>query len=526
MRRIGPPFGLLLLTALGLASGRPAQAQEPADRAWSEGDLTTADRLYAARLEADPRDQRALHRLALIRAWEGRIEESLALFERLLSLAPGNVEAARDRARVLAWDGELEASRAAYEAILAGRPEDTEARLGLAQVHLWAGRFEEAEALYEEVLDGNPRDPAALEGYASAAAWADRLGEAERRWGAALEAIPDHAPFRLGLSRTLLWQGRPAAALEVLDEARRRHPDDAGLAREHAELARRFEPLVRGEVAFERDSDGNRVVESSASGEWHPTARLSTTIGVVSRRAEDRTVEGRATRLSTGVGMAIEPGWELRAGAGLNVDDGGETEPVVAAGFSTPGRSAIRASLDGSHGPLSATARSIERAVTVTEVDATLTGRMGGGWRFAGSASVAEFRGRRSNQRLAGRVGLARRLPAGWSIDGSVRALGFESDLDDGYFDPGRFLLAEIGPGWSGEGKVWSLEAQAAIGVQRVEDEDPAPTVRTEGTAVFQLGQGEIVVRGSFATAALTAFSTGEADYRFGRVGVGSRWRF
>ncbi|HET7040284.1 MAG TPA: hypothetical protein VFH97_10395, partial [Gemmatimonadales bacterium] len=100
--------GLLAIAALAIAA--PAGAQDRADVAWNQGALAVAESLYAARLAADSNDQRALHRLALIYAWSERNAPAVALFDRLVAIAPGNVEARRDRARVLSWGGDLDGS--------------------------------------------------------------------------------------------------------------------------------------------------------------------------------------------------------------------------------------------------------------------------------------------------------------------------------------------------------------------------------------------------------------------------------
>ncbi len=118
-----PPIRTLLAAALALlAWAAPARAQDAADRAWAAGDVATAERLYSARLAADSNDVRALHRVALARAWSGRHDEALALLDRALRLDPNDAERQVDRARVLAWKGDPAGGARALEPLLQREP--------------------------------------------------------------------------------------------------------------------------------------------------------------------------------------------------------------------------------------------------------------------------------------------------------------------------------------------------------------------------------------------------------------------
>jgi len=55
---------LLVTVGLLLAAAGTGRAQHPADVAWNNGNVAEAETLYAERLERDPTDERALHRLA------------------------------------------------------------------------------------------------------------------------------------------------------------------------------------------------------------------------------------------------------------------------------------------------------------------------------------------------------------------------------------------------------------------------------------------------------------------------------
>lgn len=255
MRRIG------LIVLLLLAWAAPARAQDDADRAWAAGDIPAAERGYAARLAADSADTRALHRMALIRAYAERYDESLALFDRLLRIDPRNREAQVDRARVLAWRGDpagaaraldplLEAdpgylpalqaraqfsswagdydeALATYGRIQEISPDDRTIGLSRARVLSWASRFDAAVAAYDSLLRENPRDTEALLGLGTVLAWASRLDSAEVVYGRVLELEPGNAEALRGLARTAAWGGRLIVAERRWRDVIARNPNDA-----------------------------------------------------------------------------------------------------------------------------------------------------------------------------------------------------------------------------------------------------------------------------------------------------------
>ena len=133
-------------------------AQSRADSAWTAGDTGLAAELYAVELAGGTPSQRALHRLALVRAWSERYDESLELLDRLLAVAPENIEASLDRAKVLSWRNDLLGSVDAYAAIVRKDRTNREARLGLARVLSWDGELRAAEQVYHEMLLRDPTD--------------------------------------------------------------------------------------------------------------------------------------------------------------------------------------------------------------------------------------------------------------------------------------------------------------------------------------------------------------------------------
>lgn len=209
--------------------------REAAARAWNEGKTERAERLYSALLAADSSDTRALHRLALIRAWEEDYRESLRLFDRLLDLEPGNVDARVDRARVLAWRGDLERALEELDGILREHPEHARAVEARAQFQSWAGRLSESLSSYNRLLDITDDPTGVLLARARVLGWAERLEESRAAYDSILAGNPQNLEARLGLARVLSFAGETEEAVALYRSVLRDHPGQVearrGLAR-------------------------------------------------------------------------------------------------------------------------------------------------------------------------------------------------------------------------------------------------------------------------------------------------------
>jgi tetratricopeptide (TPR) repeat protein len=247
----------------------PAAAQDTlhaaAAAAWTEGDTDTAMRLYGQILRGSPADEVALHRTALMHAWEERYGESFARFDRLISASPGNLDARVDRARVLAWSGDTRGAISALDEVLAGQPghtpalearalfeawagrydaslesysrllaiapDNADARRQQAQVLAWASDFGTSIAVYDSLLARDPDDLEARLGRARALAFSDRLSESVAEYDRVLELAPAEPRAMVGKGRTLGWEGRLVEGETVLHQATREGGDpDAWVA--------------------------------------------------------------------------------------------------------------------------------------------------------------------------------------------------------------------------------------------------------------------------------------------------------
>jgi tetratricopeptide (TPR) repeat protein len=203
-----------------------ARGQDAGDLAWRAGDLAAARRIYAERLAADSADDVALHRMALMEAWEGRYDASLRLFERLLALGP-NPEAEVHRARVVAWRGRPADAARLLDALLAREPGYIPAVEARAEFLAWAGDHAEAVTSYEALAAILPENRAVRGARARILADAARLDESIALYDSLVRSDPTDRGASLGLGRTLGWAGRLDSAAAVYAALLARDPRDA-----------------------------------------------------------------------------------------------------------------------------------------------------------------------------------------------------------------------------------------------------------------------------------------------------------
>lgn len=345
----------------------PLRAQEEADQAWAQGRLEIAERLYSARLAADSSDARALHRVALIRAWGERYDEALSLFDRLLRVDPANREARVDRARVLAWRGDPAAAVRAVDELLArdpaflpalearaqfagwageydealrtyGRileitPGSRAVELDRARVLSWASRWEAAEATYDSLLRIDPNDREARLGLAQVLAWSSRLDSAAMVYRRILAADPGSVDAQKGLARTAGWGGRLTEAERRWRQVLARHPNDTEAL---VGLSQTLRWQGRDAAAL---SSASRAVQAAPTDRDARTELRWARLAVAPRVAPAFTYESdsdgnRISTLTTGAAWRPTPRVEVRGDAYLRDagQKGGETPDGAARG--------------------------------------------------------------------------------------------------------------------------------------------------------------------------------------------------
>ncbi len=499
-------------------------------RAWA-GDIPRAQGEVHQVLAVQPDNQDALAALALFQAWAGDTEAALDSYEALISIsAPHQGRALeRQRAQVLAWGSRFEASTAVYNAQLDRNPEDIEARLGLAQTLGYSHHFDASIAEYEHILAGSPREMRALIGKSRTLGWSGRLVEGERVARQAVQADSSSADAWAALGQMYRWQKRDADAKGAFERAGALAPTNALVRDQLRSVNLSLAPLARGTVIYEDDSDGNTMVTAALAASWHPTARLDVQAKGYHKDLQWRTLLRTAQGVTVSGTYQLRPGWLLTGGLGGSRTNGTSNPSLFEyrAGVKTPERHPLAGSLNVTSLGLNETAALAELGGRSTEV--LLTGRWypTPGWRVDGTLGVGTFEGTEDNGRRSASLSASKRLGR-FSLGASYRAFSFEKDLDDGYFDPDFYGIAEITSYWLHRPLPWTFLVELAPGVEQVRsDGDLRLSLRSNARIAYQLGPGrEVSLSVGYSSAGLASFATGASNYRYTAFILGSNWTF
>jgi tetratricopeptide (TPR) repeat protein len=218
---------LLLLAAAPLAVAAVEDDLADARLAVEQGRLDDAVYSYRKVLIADPDHQEALRELAKVLSWQGGYEEPVVLYQRALKNDPDDPDALVGLARTYAWNDNLDEALPRYYRYLDLRPEDDAVRLEAAKVRSWSGDYGPVIALYEAHLRAHPEDEHIRLELAKVLSWSGRLDESVREYDAILASDPGSTEARIGLARTESWSGDLGAAERGYDTVLEENPKDA-----------------------------------------------------------------------------------------------------------------------------------------------------------------------------------------------------------------------------------------------------------------------------------------------------------
>ncbi|MCF8097652.1 MAG: tetratricopeptide repeat protein, partial [Desulfarculaceae bacterium] len=216
------------LNSLGVCHGRLGQMDQAAE-------------CFRRAREVSPQDYMAHYNLGLALLRTGERQEAQACLEHSLELQPEHADTLYQLGCLAQNRGQT--NRALdYLQRAATQPDCKKAvHCRLGQVLAAAGQGTEAEAAFKEAIKASPRDAAALSGlaglYLEREANTDIALSLARR---ALQQEPGAAQHMLTAARALMKLGRTGQALDLLDDALARHPQDQRLL----ELAAQAQELV------------------------------------------------------------------------------------------------------------------------------------------------------------------------------------------------------------------------------------------------------------------------------------------
>jgi len=498
-------------------------------RAWS-GDLPGAEGDVLEMLALEPDHPEAVEALALFRTWAGDFAGALEMYDDLLAISPAGGMAERQRAQALAWAADYESASAAYRALLERDPDDIDARLGHAQLLAYAAEYDASVREYDRVLELRPLEVRALSGKARTLAWGGRLAAAEGVAREAVSAQPTDAAVWVGLAQILRWQGRDPDALSALREAARLAPTSAEVLDQLRAVEQAFAPAVRPSAVFEQDSDDNRMLTTTIAASWHAVPRL----GVRARAYRRDLEQGVFTRTARGVFVSghyqLSPGWTIVGGLGGSETDGTSQPSFLEYefGLTSPGRNPYVFALNVTSVGATGTAALAQRGVRATEGLLSVRWTPLRPWRVDGSVGIARYSGSESNGRRSAALAVSRPVGRFFGAGASFSGFSFEKDLSDGYFDPDFYGVLETTAYWLYRPGRWTVMAEIAPGIQRVQrDGDTGTSLRSNVRVAYGLGPGrEVSLSAGYSSAGLVSFATGQSGYSYTALILGSSWAF
>jgi tetratricopeptide (TPR) repeat protein len=142
----------------------------------ANGFLDAAVRCYEVLDQLEPREPKWLHRHAIILAGFGEIDPAMALWRRVVVLAPDYAPARLRLADSLLKTSRVDEAAAMYEDVLRRHPKNPYAQLGLARIDFEAQRWERARARLEPLVEQTNYEL----GYDLIVSLYERLGEQGR----------------------------------------------------------------------------------------------------------------------------------------------------------------------------------------------------------------------------------------------------------------------------------------------------------------------------------------------------------
>ena len=461
--------GTVLISLISLALAGPGSAQVPTgDSAWAQGNYSAARQAYQRALAEDSTSVRSYYRLAVLLAWDGKLDSALVLLGKARSIEPQDPDVRLWQARVRSWDGQYALAIAEYDSLLAGDPDNQEAALGRAQSLAWANQFSAADSAYTELIARDSTDMEARVGQAQVSAWSGDLGAAVEQYQAALAIDPSNQAARIGLARVNYWLGRDREALAGTDSVLAINPGSREAQELQYQVRTALAPRVSPEVGWTHDSDDNTTWWETLSTSFSPAERISAYARVTWGQASDPTQDASDVALVGGASYSLERAL-IRASVGvtmLSPASGAFRAPFTfGLGGTYRFTSSTVASIGFAHGPFYDTALLIGSGLNLDALD--VSGSTALPWRVSLDAGVSETWISDGNNRTAGTLVLTRPFPHRLSGGLFARVMGY-AFKGVGYFSPDFYYTAEVRGAYTYTTRLWDARASGGLGFQQV----------------------------------------------------------
>jgi tetratricopeptide (TPR) repeat protein len=412
------------------------------------------------------------------RLWAGDAAGALRDIELWLSHHPNDVEARRVRAIALSHADRLHDAADAYDQLLAANPGDLEMRLERARILGWMGNHKEASAAYREILRRHPGNPQAELGLAQNENWGGNHRRAVALFEDMIARGRKDAEVYKGLAYAHYWSGRPDRSRAALDRLLAVTPNDPEADELALLLAREEGPATTTSYEWSEDSDDLRI----ASTMLEVRRPLGERAALMLRLRRDDVRDPGGDRDPMQIGLGHRSTWSNHWASELFLHylEPGEERPGLGLGEGTLSfRPSDRARFNlGAAKELLLTRLALERGILTRTYllgfESLATDRVG----FELSQRVYHFsdENRATRRSALGRALLITRLRTRLAATFDVQHLKTHLDLDNGYYDPERYV--EFGPGLELEWKpaeAWGFEAKTRTGWQEEKNSSREP---------------------------------------------------
>ncbi len=212
-------------------------------------------------------------------AAQGRIDQAVAHYERVLALKPDNVAAHNNLGLMLMAQGKMDQAVAHYERALALNPDDAPTHYNLGLARAAQGKVDQEIAHYQRAVALQPNFAAAHNNLGFTLTAYGKMDQAVAHYERALALKPDYALAHNNLGLTLTAQGKIDQALTHYERALALKPD---YAEAHSNL------LLTLNYASDKDPVAMYTAHLGFAKRWE--ASLATS---VSAPAKDRSLERR-----------------------------------------------------------------------------------------------------------------------------------------------------------------------------------------------------------------------------------------
>lgn len=235
----------------------------------AQGKLNQSLEIYEQIISEDPEDVVAKTGYAEVLKAQGKLDKSLEIYKSTINEHPKNVVARTGYARVLKAKGKLNRSLEIYEQIISENPEDAVAKTGYAEVLKAQGKLNESSDIYKQIIIERPENVITRNGYAEVLKAQGKLDESVDFYEATIKEHPENVVARTGYAEVLKAQGKVNKSLEIYEAAIREYPENVVARTGYAEALKTQGKLSESLEIYEatiKEFPENAVVRNGLCG--------------------------------------------------------------------------------------------------------------------------------------------------------------------------------------------------------------------------------------------------------------------